>query len=200
MAPAAGMVVAAWTPPWLLASVEVYDQRFKRTDNPDGTITEETEFIDRATGAVVCRVRRHFAGDGVTPVGGSEIWYDGPVVKQATFDRYTDGKLTKKETYYWDRIGRITGKTIDEYQSGKLTGRTELGPPPDYEVLGTTEFGYDGQGRLIRITVRGDDGEVITVTAYDYFLDGSYTVTVTDYSTDPATVTRNEYTAGGEPR
>jgi hypothetical protein len=51
------------------------------------------------------------------------------------------------------------------------------------------EFGHDGSGRLIRVTERDKDGNLQRVTTYTYYQDGSCTVTVTDYTTSPATVT-----------
>jgi hypothetical protein len=185
---------------WLFPSLELYDERVTRTDNPDGTVTEQTELVDRRTRAVVCRIRRHFRGDGVTPVSGSETWFDGPVPKRITFERYDGGTLRKKETWDLDGNAGIAGKTVDEYERGRLRRRTHLGPSPDYKELGRFEFGYDGSERLIRITERDANGRVKRLTTEDYGMDGSRTVTVTDYSTDPATVTRTEYDASSIPQ
>jgi hypothetical protein len=183
-----------------LMSIETYETRVTRTNNPDGTITETTDYIDRRSKAVVRKVIRHFFGDGVTPFLGTEIWFDGPVPTRIVFEKYDGGVLVEKKTWDYDRNGDVTGKTIDEYEGGELRRRTLYGPEPDYEVLGTFDYGYDRSGRLIRITERDGKGKVKKVTTYDYLTDGSHSVTVTDYSHDPARVTRTEYDTHGVPK
>jgi hypothetical protein len=185
--------------PWLLPSLDFYDKRVTRTDHPDGTATEKTEFVDLRTGGVVCRITRNFLADG-TPSSGTEMWFDGPMHKRITVETYERGILQRKQTWHLDGNPGAAGKTIDEYAGGQLKRRTHRGPSPDYEVLETLEFGYDRSGRLIRITERDANGTVKRLTTEDYRMDGSRTVTVTDYSTDPATVTRTEYDAHGIPQ
>ena len=181
-------------------SIDAYITKVTRTTEPDGTITEITEYFDRGTGVKVRRVRRHMSADGSTMLDGSEIWYHGPVETRITWERYEDGRLRRTETWQIDPNGGVTGKTFGEHEGGDLRQRREHGPAPDYPLLGTFTYGYDRQHRWIRIEERDENGTVKKVTTRDYLSDGSYSVTVTDYSTSPATVTRTEYDVNGIPR
>ena len=182
-------------------SIDAYVTKVTRTTNPaDGNITEVTEYFDRQTRALVRKVTRHYFGDGVTPFAGSDIWFDGPVPTRIVFEKYEGGELVSTETWDLDRNAFITGKTIEEYEGGNLRRRTIYGPEPDHEQLGTFDYGYDRSGRLIRITERDGKGTVKKVTTFDYLSDGSHSVTVTDYSQDPAKVTRTEYDTNGVPK
>ena len=80
----------------------------------------------------------------------------------------------------------------------------ELVPPRGYLVreettdgsgrpTGSEDYGYDGQHRLIRRMLRDGSGKVIRVTTFNYCSDGKISIVVTDYTTDPATVTTTEF-------
>jgi hypothetical protein len=52
---------------------------------------------------------------------------------------------------------------------------------------------YDARGRRIRTERRDNSGKLLRVTICAYYADDSYTETVTDYTTTPATVTQSTF-------
>jgi hypothetical protein len=216
---------AGLAPQIFLSIIDLYRKHVERWVGEDGRSSEETTYFDRTTGKKVGRRSEEFDRHGrlkrreeewFQPDGSSHKRVDkydddGDLVERvdsvevngvpssATVEDYEKGKLKSKAWMKWKGNFHMILFIEEVYDSAGRVIRKEEGGPDKWPNSVTT-YSFDSQGRLRRIEVRDGDGKVVSVTVIQYFLDGSKTVTITDYSTTPATVTTQQYAPNGTPK
>ena len=181
----------------ILASLpDTFRRVVQRQQVGDETIETETLF-DRRTGVRVAVRSRLFDRDGKT-IYVAEAWL-GPAgqIEKDVDDDFVDGVQVRRKTDYYGADGEFVRRIDDTYEGGRLRRSQESDRT---QLVSETDYGYDTEGRTIRITERDGQGNTRRVTTRAFFADGSYRVTVTDYSTSPATVTTRDHGASGVPK
>jgi YD repeat-containing protein len=132
--------------------------------NEDETVTITRGYTDPRTG--------EFTPERIDKYGPMANGVLGPLIEQVSV--FPDGKTITREFTY-DRHGRLA--KVDILDS-------------DGSLRRTVTYKYDTSGRPHRIEETDENGKTLKITTVSYYSDGSKIVTVTDYSTSPATVTQ----------
>jgi hypothetical protein len=132
--------------------------------NDDETVTITRGYTDPRTAK--------FTPERIDKYGPMANGVLGPLIEQVSV--FPDGKTISREFTY-GRDGRLA--KVDILDS-------------DGSLRRTLTYKYETSGRPYRIEETDENGKTLNVTTVSYYSDGSQIVTVTDYSTSPATVTQ----------